>query len=70
MLDGKALAKRLREELKEKFAAFTAARGYAPTVAIFRIGSDEASAITLKGNTFNYTFPAHSFTQLIIKTAF
>ena len=44
MLDGKALAKRLREELKEKFAAFTAARGYAPTVAIFRIGVDEASA--------------------------
>ena len=44
MLDGKALAKRLREELKEKFAAFTAARGYAPTVAIFRIGDDEASA--------------------------
>jgi methylenetetrahydrofolate dehydrogenase (NADP+)/methenyltetrahydrofolate cyclohydrolase len=44
MLDGKALAKRLREELKEKFAAFTAEHSYAPTVAIFRIGADEASA--------------------------
>jgi len=27
-------------------------------------------SLSIKGNTFNYTFPAHSFTQLIIKTAF
>jgi hypothetical protein len=27
-------------------------------------------SISIKGNTFSYTFPAHSFTQLIIKTAF
>jgi alpha-N-arabinofuranosidase len=27
-------------------------------------------SIAVKGNTISYTFPAHSFTQLIIKTAF
>jgi methylenetetrahydrofolate dehydrogenase (NADP+)/methenyltetrahydrofolate cyclohydrolase len=44
LLDGKALAKRLREELKERFAAFTTEQGFAPTVAIVHIGYDEASA--------------------------
>ncbi len=44
LLDGKALAKRLREELKERFAAFTTEHGFAPTVAIVHIGYDEASA--------------------------
>ena len=44
LLDGKALAKRLREELKERFAAFTTEHGFAPTVAIVHIGYDAASA--------------------------
>lgn len=44
LLDGKALAKRLRDELKTRYADFAAAHGYAPTVAIVHIGDDEASA--------------------------
>ena len=44
LLEGKTLAKRLREELKERFAAFTAQHGFAPNVAIMHIGYDEASA--------------------------
>lgn len=44
LLDGKALAKRLRDELKTRYAEFAAAHGYAPTVAIVHIGYDEASA--------------------------
>ena len=44
LLDGKALAKTLREQLKLAFAEFTAAQGAAPTLAVVRVGDDESSA--------------------------
>lgn len=44
LLDGKALSKTLREQLKQEFAAFTARTGQAPTLAVVRVGDDEASA--------------------------
>jgi len=44
MLDGRALAKEIRETLKLDFAAFRSRLGVAPTLAVLRIGDDEASA--------------------------
>ncbi|MBK8050562.1 MAG: bifunctional 5,10-methylenetetrahydrofolate dehydrogenase/5,10-methenyltetrahydrofolate cyclohydrolase [Anaerolineales bacterium] len=44
LLDGKAHAKTLRDELKGAFASYSAQRGVAPTLAVLRIGADEASA--------------------------
>ena len=44
LLDGKALSKRIRAELKESFAAFQGKYGAAPTLAVMCIGDDEASA--------------------------
>jgi methylenetetrahydrofolate dehydrogenase (NADP+)/methenyltetrahydrofolate cyclohydrolase len=44
LLDGKGLAKELRDELKLAFATHTAAAGAAPTLAVVRVGDDEASA--------------------------
>lgn len=44
MLDGRALAKTIRETLKLDFAAFRSRVGVAPTLAVLRIGDDEAGA--------------------------
>lgn len=44
MLDGRALAKEIRETLKQDFTAFRSRLGVAPTLAVLRIGDDEASA--------------------------
>jgi methylenetetrahydrofolate dehydrogenase (NADP+) / methenyltetrahydrofolate cyclohydrolase len=44
LLDGKGLAKELRDELKLAFASQTASAGIAPTLAVVRVGDDEASA--------------------------
>lgn len=44
LLDGRALAKEIREALKQDFAAFHSRTGIAPTLAVLRIGDDEASA--------------------------
>ena len=43
LLDGKALSKTIREQLKQDFAAFTAEHGTAPGLAVLRVGDDEAS---------------------------
>ena len=44
LLDGKAQSKTLRDELKQAFSTFNAERGMWPTLAVLRIGDDEASA--------------------------
>ena len=44
LLDGKALSKTVRDQLKVAFAEFTVANGAAPTLAVVRVGDDEASA--------------------------
>ncbi len=43
-MDGKALAAQLRSELKAEFAAFAARTGAPPTLAVLRVGDDEAAA--------------------------
>ena len=43
-LDGRALAKQLREGLKKDFAALRACAGILPTLAALRVGDDDASA--------------------------
>ncbi len=44
MLDGNALAKSIKAEVKTEIAAFAAQHGWAPTLAALRVGDDEASA--------------------------
>ena len=44
MLDGRKLAKELRESLKNDFAALSARTGINPMLAVLRIGDDDASA--------------------------
>ena len=44
LLDGKALSKTIRDDLKQQFAALTAEHGTAPGLAVLRVGDDEASA--------------------------
>jgi methylenetetrahydrofolate dehydrogenase (NADP+) / methenyltetrahydrofolate cyclohydrolase len=44
LLDGKSLSKTVRDQLKQDFAAYTAAQGVAPGLAVLRVGDDEASA--------------------------
>jgi methylenetetrahydrofolate dehydrogenase (NADP+)/methenyltetrahydrofolate cyclohydrolase len=44
LLDGKNGSKLLREAVKADLAAAAAARGIAPTLAVLRVGDDEASA--------------------------
>ena len=43
ILDGRALAVRLREELAEQVAAFRHERGFGPLLAVVRVGNDPAS---------------------------
>jgi methylenetetrahydrofolate dehydrogenase (NADP+)/methenyltetrahydrofolate cyclohydrolase len=43
LLDGRALAKKLRAELTAEVAAFTESHGFAPTIAVVRAGDDPAS---------------------------
>ncbi|MCC6455059.1 MAG: bifunctional 5,10-methylenetetrahydrofolate dehydrogenase/5,10-methenyltetrahydrofolate cyclohydrolase [Caldilineaceae bacterium] len=44
LLDGNALSKTLKAEIKEDAAAFTTQHGVTPTLAVVRIGADEAAA--------------------------
>src|SRR5690606_18826922 len=44
LLDGNALSKTLKAEIKEEVAAFVSQNGLAPTLAVVRIGEDEAAA--------------------------
>lgn len=44
LLDGRALAKQIRETLKDDYAAFRLRTGFAPTLAVLHIGDDDASA--------------------------
>lgn len=43
LLDGRALAKAMREELVQEIAAFTASRGSAPTLTVVRVLGDPAA---------------------------
>ena len=43
-LDGNALAKKLKAQIKEQVAAFVAAHEIVPTLAVMRIGDDSAAA--------------------------
>ncbi len=43
-LDGSALSKRLKAELKDKIAAFAKETGVTPALSVLRVGDDEASA--------------------------
>jgi methylenetetrahydrofolate dehydrogenase (NADP+) / methenyltetrahydrofolate cyclohydrolase len=44
LLDGNTLAKTLKAQIKEDVAAFAAQHGVTPTLAVVRIGEDEAAA--------------------------
>lgn len=44
LLNGTALAKQMKAGLKAEIAAFTQSSGIAPTLAVLRVGDDEASA--------------------------
>ncbi|MFN3331637.1 MAG: bifunctional 5,10-methylenetetrahydrofolate dehydrogenase/5,10-methenyltetrahydrofolate cyclohydrolase [Caldilinea sp.] len=44
LLDGRAFAKQIRDRLKNDFIAFRASTGFAPALAVLRIGDDDASA--------------------------
>lgn len=44
MLDGKGLAKRLRDDLTARFASLTSERGRVPKLALLQIGEDDAAA--------------------------
>ncbi len=48
LLDGKDLARRIRERLTGEVAAFRAARGYAPGLSVVRVGDDPASAVYVR----------------------
>jgi methylenetetrahydrofolate dehydrogenase (NADP+)/methenyltetrahydrofolate cyclohydrolase len=43
ILDGRAIAKTIREEVTAKVADFEAKHGFAPTIAVIRVGEDPAS---------------------------
>ncbi len=45
LIDGKALAAKVKEGLKAKVAAVTAMRGYPPGIAVVRVGEDPASKV-------------------------
>ena len=47
-IDGKAISAQIREEIKEKTAAFVAARGYAPGLAVVIVGEDPASQVYVR----------------------
>src|SRR4051812_23757240 len=44
LLDGNALAKSVKAQIKEEVAAFATEHGIAPTLAVIQIGEDEAAA--------------------------
>jgi len=44
MLDGNALSKEIKAQLKDEIAAFVQQHGHAPMLAVLRVGSDEAAA--------------------------
>lgn len=48
VLDGKALAKRMEQELAAEVAALSAKHGRAPGLTVLLVGDDEASAIYVK----------------------
>ncbi len=47
-IDGRAVSTAVREELREETAAFAAARGYAPGLAVVIVGEDPASCIYVR----------------------
>ncbi len=47
-IDGRAVSTAVREELREKTAAFVEARGYAPGLAVVIVGEDPASCIYVR----------------------
>lgn len=48
VLDGKAVAARVREEVKVRAAEFTRTRGRPPGLAVVKMGSDPASAVYVR----------------------
>ena len=48
ILDGKAVAARVRAEVRVRAAGFTAAHGRAPGLAVVKVGSDPASAVYVR----------------------
>ena len=47
-IDGKLISAQIREELKAECAAFTAAHGYAPGLAVVIVGEDPASQVYVR----------------------
>lgn len=47
-IDGKAISAQIREEIKEKTAAFVAEKGYAPGLAVVIVGEDPASQVYVR----------------------
>ena len=44
LLDGNALSKQIKAELQAEITAYSAAQGAPPTLAVVRVGDDEAAA--------------------------
>jgi methylenetetrahydrofolate dehydrogenase (NADP+) / methenyltetrahydrofolate cyclohydrolase len=49
IIDGKAVAGQVREELREKAAALRSAKGIAPGLAVILVGDDPASQVYVRG---------------------
>jgi methylenetetrahydrofolate dehydrogenase (NADP+)/methenyltetrahydrofolate cyclohydrolase len=47
-IDGKAISAQIRAEIREETAAFCAARGYAPGLAVVIVGEDPASQVYVR----------------------
>jgi len=48
IIDGKAIAKKVREEVKQRAEAFTATRGRAPRLEVVLVGDDPASQVYVR----------------------
>ena len=77
ILDGKAVAAKVRAEVKGRAAAFTAQRGRAPGLAVVQVGSDPASSVYVRNKrkaceetgirSFAYDLPADAGREQMLR---
>jgi methylenetetrahydrofolate dehydrogenase (NADP+)/methenyltetrahydrofolate cyclohydrolase len=68
ILDGRAMAKTLREEIAQQVAQFLGAHGYVPGIAVVQVGTDPASGAYVKQIEKSFTgagmrFALHSLPE-------
>ena len=77
ILDGKAVAAKVRAEVKGRAAAFTAQRGRAPGLAVVQVGADPASSVYVRNKrkaceetgirSFAYDLPADAGREQMLR---